>query len=255
MKITSWNVNSIRARLGHVLDWAEENQPDLLCLQETKVHDEVFPLEMFGDKGWTVHLNGQRTYNGVALISKDPVTDILTDTGVDVLDEQKRIIAGTINGVRVYNLYVPNGKEVGSPSFEFKEAWYKAFTKFLHDNHSPDEKIVICGDFNISPEDIDTHDPEKWRGKVLFSDQEHTWLKALMDFGLTDTFRHLYPEEQAFSWWDYRAGGFPRNHGMRIDLQLVTKPLLNQLKAVTMDKDERAKERPSDHIPVTLELK
>lgn len=254
MKITSWNINSIRARLGHVLDWAEENQPDLLCLQETKVHNDQFPAEMFGDQGWTVWRNGQRTYNGVALVSREPVADVLTTTGIDILDEQSRIIGGTLNGVRVYNLYVPNGKEVGSPSFEFKQEWYKAFADFLKANHSPDEKIVVCGDFNVAPADIDTHDPEKWRGKVLFSDQEHQWLGNLMDFGLTDCFRHLYPEEQAFSWWDYRAGGFPRNHGMRIDLQLVTKPLLEQVRDVTMDREERKKEKPSDHIPVTLEL-
>ena len=255
MKITSWNVNSIRARLGHVLDWAEENQPDLLCLQETKVQNEEFPLEMFGDAGWEIWLNGQRTYNGVAFISKHLITDIVCDTGDETLDQQKRFIGCTINGVRVYNLYVPNGKEVGKPQFEFKGNWYKAFTDFLERNHTPEEKIVVCGDFNIAPADIDTHDPEKWRGKVLFSDQEHQWLENLMDFGLTDSFRHLYPDEQAFTWWDYRAGGFPRNHGMRIDHHLVSKSLLPNVKSVVFDKEERAKERPSDHIPVTLELK
>ena len=255
MKITSWNVNSIRARLGHVLDWAEENQPDLLCLQETKVQNEDFPLEMFGDAGWEICLNGQRTYNGVALISKHPITNVVRDTGDDTLDQQKRFIGCTINGVRVYNLYVPNGKEPTSPSFKFKEDWYSSLKNYLKANHTPHEKVLVCGDFNVAPADIDVFDPSEVAGQVCFHPDEHEWLNKLMDWGLTDSFRHLYPAEKAFTWWDYRAAAFPRDRGMRIDHHLVSKGLLPDVKSVIFDKEERAKERPSDHIPVTLELK
>ncbi len=255
MKITSWNVNSIRARLEHVLDWLEENDPDVLCLQEIKVQDEHFPEELFVDAGWEVYLNGQRTYNGVALISKEPLAGVVTNTNIEILDEQSRIIAADVGDVRVYNVYAPNGKAPDTPSFAFKEAWYAAFTDFIAANHKPTDKLVICGDFNIAPADIDVWDADKMLGHCCFHPSEHKWLKHLMDFGLIDSFRNLYPNEQAFTWWDYRQASFQRNSGMRIDHHLVSQSLLPLVKDVVLDKAERAKERPSDHIPVTLVLK
>lgn len=253
--ITSWNVNSIRARLDHVLDWLEENEPTLLCLQETKVQNHEFPMELFVDAGWNVHINGQRTYNGVALISREEITDVMLETGIPVLDEQKRIIGCTLNGVRVYNVYVPNGKTPESESFVFKEQWYKALKDFMIAHHKPDEKVVICGDYNVAPDDIDVHDPEEMRGVCCFHPSEQEWFENLKDWGFTDAFRALKPDEQAFTWWDYRGASFRRDRGMRIDHHLVSKPLMDDVTDVVLDRDERKKEKPSDHIPVTLVLK
>lgn len=253
--ITSWNVNSIRARLDHVLNWLDANQPTLLCLQETKVQNEDFPLELFVDNGWNVHLNGQRTYNGVAFITKENLQDITLDTGVPVLDEQKRLIGCKLGGIQVYNVYVPNGKTPESDSFIFKEQWYKALKDYITAHHKVGEKVLICGDFNVAPADIDVFDPDEMRGVCCFHPSEQEWFENLKSWGFTDAFRALHPDTQAFTWWDYRAMAFRRNRGMRIDHHLVSAPLLADVAGVTLDRDERKKDKPSDHIPVTLTLK
>lgn len=257
--VTSWNVNSIRARLDHVLNWLEANNPTLLCLQETKVQNHEFPEELFVDAGWDVYLNGQRTYNGVAFITKHPIKDVITDTGIEILDTQKRFIGCTLEtpfgNVYVYNVYVPNGKSPESESFIFKEQWYKALKDYISSKHTPEDKVIICGDYNVAPDDIDVFDPDEVRGHVCFHPREHDWFKNLTRWGFTDTYRHLYPKEQAFTWWDYRAAAFRRDRGLRIDHHLITPPLLDHASDVLLDRDERKKERPSDHIPVTLVLK
>jgi len=254
MKIYSWNVNSIRARLEHTLLWLEKNQPDVLCLQEIKVQEDQFPLAEFTDKGWHVALAGQRTYNGVALISKQPLEDVRIGLGDAELDTQQRLIAGTCGDVRVLNLYAPNGKEVDSEPFAFKEKWYAKLAEYLQTHFKPTDKVLLCGDFNIAPADIDTWDPAEWVGKILFSEQEHAWLQTLLDWGLTDSFRHLHPTEQQFSWWDYRQASLRRNRGMRIDHVLLTQPLLAQCQEALIDKAPRTWDRPSDHTPVGVVL-
>lgn len=253
-KITTWNVNSIRARLEHTLTWLEQEEPTLLCLQETKVQNEEFPLDAFKEAGWHATINGQKAYNGVAFLSRTPLEATRIEAGIPILDEQKRFISTTINGVHVYNLYVPNGKEPKSPSFKFKEEWYAAFRQYLVDNHTADDKILVCGDFNVAPGDLDVTSPEKRQEHCCFHPDVKKWFNHLLDWGLTDTFRHLYPEEQAFTWWDYRLGSFQRNKGMRIDHHLASHGLMPLVKDVTLFRDERKKERPSDHIPVTITL-
>jgi len=253
--ITSWNVNSIRARLDHVLTWLEANEPTLLCLQETKVQDADFPLELFVDAGWHVHLNGQRTYNGVALITRNDLTAITVDTGIPILDAQKRLIGCKMADIQVYNVYVPNGKTPESESFVFKEQWYKALKDYITAHHSPTEKVLICGDFNVAPADIDVFAPDEVRGQCCFHPNEQEWFENLKSWGFTDAFRALYPDTQAFTWWDYRAMAFRRNRGMRIDHHLASKPLMDDVTAVLLDREERKKDKPSDHIPVTLVLK
>lgn len=254
MKITTWNVNSIKARAPHVLAWLAENDVDVLCLQELKTKDEAFPLEPFQDAGYHVETFGQPTYNGVAFISKNPLTDIQKGVGHAELDIHARMIAGTYNGVRVINLYMPNGQDPEAPAFKFKEDWYAGVLKHLNENFTPEDKVVVCGDMNIAPTAVDVWDHDKVYGTVCYHPKEHEWLQMWFDWGLKDSFRELYPEEKQFSWWDYRRLRFIKNEGLRIDLLLVTEPLMAKSSAVEIDRNERKKERPSDHVPVTLTL-
>lgn len=251
MKITTWNVNSIRSRLERALAWLDRREPDVVALQETKVVDEVFPREPFEERGYHVETFGQKTYNGVALLSKHPLQDVVRGFGDDP-DEERRLIAATVEGVKVVDVYVPNGKEVESPKFPFKLGWLDRLSAFLADYASSDEPLLLLGDFNIAPEDRDVHDPDAWRGKVLFHPKEHEALAKIQDtLGLTDLFRQHEDGDGLFTWWDYRQLGFPRNAGLRIDLLLGTASLAGRCEAVLIERDERKGKKPSDHAPVT----
>jgi exodeoxyribonuclease-3 len=253
MKIATWNVNSMNVRQSHVLEWLAANKPDVLVLQEIKQLTEAFPAAALAEAGYTSIANGQKTYNGVAVISRSEPADPITGfPGFD--DPQRRVLAATIDGVRVVDLYIPNGQSVGSEKYEYKLRWLNALHDFLADEMSRHEKLVVLGDFNIAPADEDVYDPEKWGEDVLCSPPERDALRQLMALGLTDVFRKFDQPEKSFSWWDYRAAGFRRNAGLRIDLILTTDAMTRACSASYVDKEPRAWERPSDHAPVVAEF-
>ena len=253
MKIATWNVNSLKVRLPHVLKWLASASPDVLVLQEIKQIADAFAVDAFSEIGYQSVASGQKTYNGVAVISREPSTDIVTDfPGFE--DPQRRILAATIDGVRVVNLYVPNGNSVGSDKYEYKLGWLRALKGFLESEMRAHEKLVVLGDFNIAPDDRDVHDPEKWGESILCSPPERQALEELIDLGLSDVFRQFDQAEKTFSWWDYRAAGFRRNAGMRIDLILASKALADVCEASYIDREPRTWERPSDHTPVIAEF-
>jgi exodeoxyribonuclease-3 len=252
MKIATWNVNSLKVRLSHVLDWLAVNEADVLCLQETKLTDENFPADEIRAAGYHVVYSGQKTYNGVAIISKHEAADVITDVpGLD--DPQRRILGATIDGVRVLNLYVVNGQEVGSEKYAHKLFWQKV-TAYIAAQLKLHERFVTVGDFNIAPEDRDVHDPEAWHERILCSTPERQALQKVLALGLSDVFRQFAQEENSFSWWDYRAAGFRRNRGLRIDLILASPALAGHCISCTIDKEPRRLERPSDHTPVVAEF-
>jgi exodeoxyribonuclease III len=253
MKIASWNVNSIKIRLPQVLDWLEVHQPDILGLQETKSSDDRFPLAEIEAAGYQVVFSGQKTYNGVAILSKAAAVDSEKEWS-DWNDPQPRTLFATCNGVRVLNVYVPNGQEVGSEKFKYKMAWLEKLTSSIMEQRARYEKLVVLGDFNITPDDRDVHDPEAWREQILCSARERDALKKIFELGMDDTFRLFDQPENIFSWWDYRAAGFRRNAGLRLDLILVTKALSASCAASYVDMAPRKLERPSDHAPVVAEF-
>ena len=253
MKIATWNVNSLKVRLAHVLDWLAVNQPDVLALQETKTVDEAFPLEEINAAGYQVIYSGQKTYNGVAIISRQPASDVVTDIP-QLQDEQRRILGATINGVCVLNLYVVNGQDVGTEKYEWKLLWLERVTQYIQAELKQHQRFVVMGDFNIAPEDADTYDPEVWRDRILCSRPERDALKKMMALGLTDVFRLFDQDENSFSWWDYRAAAFRRNMGLRIDLILASQGMVDRCRASYIDKEPRKLERPSDHTPVIAEF-
>jgi exodeoxyribonuclease-3 len=253
MKIATWNVNSLKVRLPHVLDWLESEQPDVLCLQETKLTDENFPADDIRAAGYEVVYSGQKTYNGVATISRSAATEVITDVpGLD--DPQRRILGTTIDGVRVLNLYVVNGQEVGSEKFDHKLHWLSKVTDYIGTQLRDHERFIVLGDFNIAPADEDVHDPEAWHERILCSTPERVALGRMLGLGLQDTFRLFPQEEKSFSWWDYRAAAFRRNMGLRIDLILASQSLAENCTACHIDKAPRRLERPSDHTPVVAEF-
>ena len=253
MKIASWNVNSLKVRLPQVLDWLDASQADILCLQETKTTDEDFPASEIEAAGYHVVFSGQKTYNGVAIISRQAATDVVTDVpGLD--DPQRRILGATINGVRVLDLYVVNGQEVGSEKYAHKLHWLDKVTDYISEQLQQHERFVVLGDFNIAPDDRDVYDPEAWHERILCSTPEREALQKILALGLTDTFRLFDQEEASYSWWDYRAAGFRRNRGLRIDLVLASKALADSCRASGIDKEPRRLERPSDHTPVMAEF-
>ncbi|MEJ2515451.1 MAG: exodeoxyribonuclease III [Gammaproteobacteria bacterium] len=249
MRIASWNVNSLRVRLPHVLDWLAEHKPDVLGIQETKLPDDAFPSEALAEAGYQAVYTGQKTYNGVALLSRSPARDVVRDLE-DYEDPQRRVVGGTVNGVRVLNLYVPNGQAVGSDKYEYKLGWLGALRKHLAAELAGHSRLVVMGDFNIAPEDRDVHDPEEWRDKILCSGPEREALGRLLELELVDTFRLFDQPEAVFSWWDYRAAGFRRNRGLRIDLLLASAAMAECCIASAVDVAPRRLERPSDHAPV-----
>ena len=253
MRIATWNVNSLKVRLPQLIDWAERRAPDVVCLQETKCEDANFPLADIRARGFETAFSGQKTYNGVAILSRSPAQEIIA--GIPgFADEQKRMLAATVDGVRVVCVYCPNGESVDSPKYAYKLAWYAALREWLRTELQRHPKLVLLGDFNVAPEDRDVHDPRLWAGKVLFSDPERAALRALFDLGLHDSFRLFEQPEKSFSWWDYRMNAFKRNLGLRIDHILVSQPLAIQTRASTIDRDMRGVDRPSDHAPVFAEI-
>ena len=254
MKIATWNVNSLNVRLPHVLEWLAAQQPDVLVLQEIKQVTEAFPAEALAEAGYQSIANGQKTYNGVAVISRKPAHDPVLEFP-NFEDPPRRVLAATVDGVRVIDLYIPNGSEVGSEKYAYKLAWLDALRAFLADEMSRHEKLVVLGDFNIAPADADVHDPEKWGDAILCSPAERQALKDLLDLGLTDVFRNFEHPEKTFSWWDYRAAGFRRNAGLRIDLILTSDVMTDACTSSYVDREPRAWERPSDHAPVVAEFR
>ena len=253
MKIATWNVNSMNVRQAHVVEWLQTHEPDVLVLQEIKQVTEKFPAGDLQAIGYHSFASGQKTYNGVAVISKIPVTDPVTDFP-DLEDPQRRILASTVGDVRVIDLYIPNGSEVGSDKYAYKLGWLSSLRRFLEAEMKEHEKLVVLGDFNIAPADEDVHDPEKWGEAILCSPQERKALRDLTDLGLTDVFRKFEHPEKTFSWWDYRAAGFRRNAGLRIDLILTSDAMTKHCTSCYVDKEPRAWERPSDHAPVVAEF-
>ena len=253
MKIATWNVNSMNVRQPHVFEWLQTHEPDVLVLQEIKQLTEKFPSGELQDIGYYSVASGQKTYNGVAVISKTEPTGTLTDFP-DLDDPQRRILAATVDGVRVIDLYVPNGSEVGSEKYQYKLNWLASLTTFLETEMGQHENLVVLGDFNIAPADEDVYDPVKWGDAILCSPLERQALGELLDLGLTDVFRKFDQPEKSFSWWDYRAAGFRRNAGLRIDLILASTSMAARCTASYIDKEPRAWERPSDHTPVIAEF-
>lgn len=249
MKIATWNVNSLKVRLHHVLRWLEENEPDVLGLQETKTTDDVFPAEELRAAGYEVVYAGQKTYNGVALLAKTEISDVVTDFP-DLDDPQRRVLAATVNGVRIINLYVPNGQALDSPKFEYKTQWIAALNSYLKTQLAEHPKLVMMGDFNITTDDADVHDPAAWAGEIHCSDIERQWLQELKDLGVKDSFRLFEQDEKSFSWWDYRGGAFWKNKGLRIDYVFASEAMAQVCSECRIDKRERQFKQPSDHAPV-----
>ena len=253
MKIASWNVNSLKVRLPHLRDWLASAQPDVVALQETKTEDAKFPADEIAALGYECVFSGQKTYNGVALLARAAPRDVVTDiAGLD--DPQRRILVGTVGDVRVANLYVVNGQEVGSEKYQYKLRWLARVREFLAAEMQQHPNLVVLGDFNIAPDDRDVHDPASWHEQILCSTPERAALKAILDIGLHDSFRLFESDGGHFSWWDYRQGAFRRNLGLRIDLILASEALRARCRASTIDRTPRTWERASDHTPVLLEL-
>lgn len=252
-RIASWNVNSLNVRLPHVQAWLETARPDVLALQETKLTDDRFPADALRELGYESVFSGQKTYNGVAVLSRQAGTDPVTDIpGLD--DPQRRILAVTVDDVRVIDLYVVNGKAVGSDKYEYKLEWLRRVTDWIADELARHEHVVVLGDFNITPDDRDVHDPEAWHEKILCSTPEREALGAMLSLGLVDTFRLHDDEPGTFSWWDYRQAAFRRNMGLRIDLILASRALAKRCTASWVDVEPRRQERPSDHAPVVADF-
>jgi exodeoxyribonuclease-3 len=253
MKIASWNVNSLKVRLPHLAQWCGEQAPDVLALQETKLDDPAFPLAAIQDLGYQAVFSGQRTYNGVAVLARGPITDVVAGVpGLD--DDQRRYLAATVGDVRIVNLYVVNGQAVGSEKFAYKLRWLAAVTAALAAEIRRHPRLVVLGDFNIAPDDRDVHDPALWREQILCSTPERDALGRILDLGLHDSYRLLHQGGGQYSWWDYRQAAFRRDLGLRIDLVLVSEALRSQVADAGVDREPRTWERPSDHAPAWLRL-
>jgi exodeoxyribonuclease-3 len=253
MKLVTWNVNSLKVRLPQVLQWLAENPVDVLCLQETKLTDDKFPVAEIEAAGYQVAFTGQKTYNGVAILSKHPMSDVVKNNP-RFEDEQQRIIAATIEGVRVVCAYIPNGQAVGSDKYQYKLRWLDALHDWLADELKAHENLALLGDYNIAPDDRDVHDPVAWQGQVLVSDLERAAFQRLLELGFKDSFRLFEQPEKIFSWWDYRMMAFRRNMGLRIDHILLSPPLAARCTACIVDKVPRKWEQPSDHTPVVATI-
>jgi len=254
MKIAAWNVNSLKVRLPHLLEWLARVAPDVVCLQETKCEDVKFPAAEIEVAGFHWVHEGQKTYNGVAILARTPISNVTR--GIPGFgDPQKRLIAGDVEGVRVISAYVPNGQSIGSDKYAYKLAWLEALRNHLHEEVGRSARVAVLGDFNIAPEDRDVHDPKAWQGQVLVSEKEREAFRALLAVGLVDSFRLFEQPQETFSWWDYRQAAFRRNMGLRIDHILLTRELAARCAASCVDREPRKLERPSDHAPVIAELR
>ncbi len=259
MKIVTWNVNSLNVRLEHVLDWIGDNKPDVLCLQETKQTNEKFPHDAFSSIGYHSYHNGQKTYNGVAIISNNPLQNVSIDLP-NYDDAQKRIITGQylskkLGSVQIVSAYVPNGQSLDSEKFIYKMSWLECFSEWSKTLLKKNKHVILTGDFNIAPADIDCHNPDEWQGKILVSPQERDFFNTILNLGFQDSFRILNPDDKLYSWWDYRMAGYRRNLGMRIDHILSSESLQNNLSKSFIDEHPRKLERPSDHTPVVTVFK
>ena len=253
MKIAAWNVNSLKVRLPQLLDWLAREQPDAVCLQETKVEDQKFPAQDIEGAGYRSVFSGQKTYNGVAILTREPAQAV--EPGIrGFTDVQKRVISATVKGVRVVCAYVPNGQSLDSDKYRYKLDWLKAFSTWLEGESKQHARIAVLGDFNIAPEDRDVHDPRMWEGQVLCSPAERAAFQALIGIGFKDSFRLFDQPEKSFSWWDYRMNAFQRKMGLRIDHILLSGQLAQDCKSSRIDIEMRRNERPSDHAPVIAEF-
>ena len=253
MKIASWNVNSLKVRLPHLLDWLAEAQPDVVCLQELKLEDQNFPRAEIEAAGYHAAFAGQKTYNGVALLAKAPIGEVTVGNPL-FADEQKRLISGTVDGIRVVCAYMPNGQEVGCDKYDYKLRWLAALADWLSSELQAYPRLALCGDYNIAPDERDVHDPQRWQDCILVSEPERAAFRRFIDLGLVDSFRLFAQPEKTFSWWDYRMLGFQKNLGLRIDHILLSAPLAGRCTAASIDREVRKRERPSDHAPVLAVL-
>lgn len=255
MKIATWNVNSIRKRLGRVIAWLGEHQPDVLCVQETKVEDEAFPRAELEGAGYQVLCHGQKTYNGVALLGREPLRNPVTGFGDGGDDAQARFLVAEVGRLKIGSVYVPNGQAVGTDKFRYKLEWLARWRRWLAANADPGAPLVLCGDLNVALEDRDVHDPAAWKDKVLCHPDERAALAEICGWGLTDAFRLHNQESGQFTWWDYRQLCFPRNLGLRIDFVLCSAPMAARCRSVTIDRNARKGKEPSDHAPVIAVFK
>lgn len=258
LKVATWNVNSLNVRLGHLLQWLQAEPADIVCLQETKLTDENFPVAPLTEAGYRCLFAGQKTYNGVAILSR--VATVHEIAGVQtslpgIEDEQRRLIAATLDGMRVICAYVPNGQAVGSEKYSYKLKWIAALNQWLRAELQQHGQLLVAGDLNIAPEPADVHDPQAWAGQVLFSEPERAAFRALLNLGLKDSFRLFEQPGRSFTWWDYRNLAFRRKHGLRIDHMLMSHELAARCVACTIDVGPRRLEQPSDHAPVIATLK
>ena len=256
MRLATWNVNSLRARIERVEAWLSEVQPDVVCLQETKLADDAFPALAFQSLGYESAHFGQGQWNGVAILSKLGIADVVANfaPGIDP-DPDARVLTATCGGVRVVCCYVPNGRALGDPHYEYKLTWLERLHRHLSAVSAPADPLVVTGDFNIAPTDVDVYDPQRFLGATHVSEPERERLQALLDWGLVDLFRHQHPDaERVFSWWDYRAGDFHEGRGMRIDLVLGTQPMIGRVEWSLIDRNARKGKSPSDHAPVLVDL-
>ena len=253
MKLATWNVNSLKVRLPQVVEWAGKHRPDVLCLQETKLQNDQFPAAEIRAVGYEPLANGQKTYNGVCIVSRGPPSETITEIpGFE--DPQKRVLAATIGGIRIINAYVPNGESVASDKYQYKLRWLAAFRGWLQDELSRHPRLAVLGDFNVAPEERDVYDPKAWEGQVLFSEPEREAFGKLIGLGFRDAFRLFEQPERSFTWWDYRMNAFRRKMGLRIDHILLSEALAKLCTTCTIDVEPRRNERPSDHAPVIAEL-
>jgi exodeoxyribonuclease III len=252
MLIAAWNVNSIRVRIQHLLDWLGQAQPDVVCLQELKVSTEDFPFDAVADAGYEAAAYGAGGYNGVAILSRLPIEEVIE--GFPGEEGQPRVLEALIEGVHVFSVYAPNGQAPDSDKFAYKQRFYRALRAHLDDLGGPDEPVALCGDFNIAPDERDVWDPAKCRGHIGFHPREHEWLKHFTDWGLHDSLRLLNDKAGLYSWWDYRGNGFGRDEGMRIDQVWVSDALKGDVKEAWIDIEPRGWEKPSDHTPVLCRL-
>ena len=262
MKVASWNVNSVRTRLQQVTDWLEKNPVDVLCLQETKVVDEDFPEAAFTDINYSAYFYGQKSYNGVALLSKEPLEDVqmgfgevMNSEAVGNLDDQKRVISGVLNDVRIVNLYVPNGSSIGSDKYEYKLSWLALLKQYLMAQLNAHPRLNVCGDFNIALEAKDVHGNKNRDKHIMASPVERETLRDVLSIGLSDAFRKFTDEGDHYSWWDYRTSAFDRNMGWRIDHHYLSPELYEKAISCTIDTEPRGLDRPSDHTPVIVEYR
>jgi exodeoxyribonuclease-3 len=253
VRIATWNVNSLKIRLAHLLDWLADTRPDVVCLQETKIEDDKFPAEALRAAGYQSVYCGQKAYNGVAILSRSAISDV-THGIPGFADDPKRVISATVQGTRIVCLYAPNGQAPGSDKYAYKLRWYDELARWLRADLERTPRLAVLGDMNVAPEDRDVHDPKRWEGQIHVSAPEREALARVTQVGFVDAFRLFEQPERLYSWWDYRLAAFARNWGLRIDLILLARELASRCTACTIDKTPRKRERPSDHAPVVADL-